>query len=277
VDQFRFRPRVARLEDRENPAVSPEQIFADLASVQADTQFISMLNEHPEYLTIGVYQPFVAGMLTFVTQRQRAASANLTEFYFALQSNVAANPALATTLAPSIQQVGQAVFQANTTATVAQLDLQYLYDALGIKPVPPVPPSPPTPNLTDDSGMSNTVPDITNSEFQTLPDGLKIRDVQVGTGEAVQAGGSVDVYYTGYLTDGTVFDSVRSPASPANFSLNGVIPGFAEGLIGMQPGGIRQIVIPPELGYGAAGQGTIPPNSTLIFEVKLISTTPPGG
>jgi hypothetical protein len=299
VDQFRFRPRVDGLEDRHTPAASPAQIFADLRTVQADAQFMTFFNQHPEYMVNGTYQPFVAGMLGIVVERERAAAARLGEFVTALQANVAANPALAPTLNPAIQQFGLAQFQASTTAAVAQLDLNYLFDALGIGPgrpssppvVPPVvpPPSPPAPTVppvtsvpADDAGMSDSFPDITNPAFRTLSNGLKIRDIQDGdpNGVEVQTGDEVEVYYTGWLaSDGTVFDSRRSPADPASFTVTtgpgGVIAGFAQGLVGMKPGGIRQLVIPPELGYGSTGQGSIPPDATLVFEIKLISVTSP--
>jgi FKBP-type peptidyl-prolyl cis-trans isomerase FkpA len=92
------------------------------------------------------------------------------------------------------------------------------------------------------------------------------------------------VFYTGWLTDAnaTVFDSARTENQPASFTVvaatpttPGVIEGFREGLIGMQPGGIRRLLIPPDLGYGAAGSPPrVPGNATLIFEVKLVKVTP---
>ena len=118
-------------------------------------------------------------------------------------------------------------------------------------------------------------------QFRTLPDGLKILDVQDGdpNGVAVKTGDEVQVYYTGWLTNGTVFDSRRSPANPASFTVTtgagGVIPGFAEGLVGMKPGGIRQLIIPPELAYGNNPPNGIPVDATLVFEVKLISVESP--
>jgi hypothetical protein len=128
-----------------------------------------------------------------------------------------------------------------------------------------------TTTVTDDSGMTNSLPPLTDPSWQAQADGLRIWDVQTGSGTAVTAGASVHAFYTGYLTDGTVFDSVRSPKTPAPFSLYGVIQGWQEGLIGMKPGGIRRLDIPAALAYGATGKGSIPPNAEIVFEIKLVS------
>ncbi len=103
---------------------------------------------------------------------------------------------------------------------------------------------------------------------------LRIEDIAVGTGEAVKAGDKVSVHYTGVLTDGTVFDSSRERGTPFPFTIGAgqVIQGWERGFIGMQVGGRRLLVIPPSLGYGATGFGSvIPPNATLIFDVELVS------
>jgi FKBP-type peptidyl-prolyl cis-trans isomerase len=89
----------------------------------------------------------------------------------------------------------------------------------------------------------------------------------------VSAGQSVVVHYTGWLEDGTQFDSSREFSEPLTFELGAgqVITGWDEGVAGMQVGGIRQIIIPPELGYGTVGAGNvIPPEATLIFQVELL-------
>ena len=92
-----------------------------------------------------------------------------------------------------------------------------------------------------------------------------------GTGKQPQATSVVKVHYTGKLVDGTVFDSSVERGEPIEFPLNQVIPGWTEGLQLMKEGGKSTLYIPANLGYGAQGvPGTIPPNSTLIFDVELI-------
>lgn len=104
--------------------------------------------------------------------------------------------------------------------------------------------------------------------------GLRYEDIKTGDGEtATGAGQTVSVHYTGWLEDNTKFDSSRDRNEPFSFPLDCkfVIPGWDEGVKGMQIGGIRRLVIPPELGYGAQGAGgAIPPNATLIFEIELL-------
>jgi peptidylprolyl isomerase len=100
--------------------------------------------------------------------------------------------------------------------------------------------------------------------------GLKIRDLKEGSGDPVRPYASVTVHYTGWLTDGTEFDSSKKNGQPITFSLSGVVKGWGDCIPGMKPGGIRKLGIPPELGYGPSRKGKIPPNSTLIFEVELI-------
>jgi FKBP-type peptidyl-prolyl cis-trans isomerase len=102
---------------------------------------------------------------------------------------------------------------------------------------------------------------------------LKIVDKTVGTGPAAKAGDMVTVDYTGWLTDGTKFDSSIDAGTPFQFTLGKgeVIPGWDQGVAGMQVGGVRTLTIPPDLAYGTQGAGgTIPSNATLVFEIKLL-------
>jgi FKBP-type peptidyl-prolyl cis-trans isomerase FkpA len=107
----------------------------------------------------------------------------------------------------------------------------------------------------------------------TTASGLKIEDVSVGSGDTAAKGQAVTVHYTGWLTDGTKFDSSKDRGDPFVFPLGGrrVIAGWDEGVQGMRVGGVRKLTIPPALGYGTRGAGgVIPPNATLVFEVELL-------
>ena len=111
------------------------------------------------------------------------------------------------------------------------------------------------------------------SGFNTTPSGLKIKEVEGGFGSVAKAGNQVSVHYTGWLEDGTKFDSSKDRNQPFRFPLGAghVIRGWDEGVAGMKVGGKRRLTIPSELGYGARGAGgVIPPNATLMFEVELL-------
>jgi len=109
----------------------------------------------------------------------------------------------------------------------------------------------------------------------TTASGLIIEELKVGTGAEAAAGQYVSVHYTGWLTDGSKFDSSKDRGDPFEFPLGAghVIRGWDEGVQGMKVGGSRKLTIPSDLGYGARGAGgVIPPNATLVFEVELLGT-----
>ena len=109
----------------------------------------------------------------------------------------------------------------------------------------------------------------------TTASGLIIEELKVGTGAEATAGQYVSVHYTGWLTDGTKFDSSKDRGDPFEFPLGAghVIRGWDEGVQGMKVGGSRKLTIPSDLGYGPRGAGgVIPPNATLVFEVELLGT-----
>ena len=113
----------------------------------------------------------------------------------------------------------------------------------------------------------------TKDGWTVTKSGLKYKDKKVGKGAEAKSGDTVTVHYKGWLDNGTVFDTSKKPGrEPFAFTLGGgqVIKGWDEGVAGMKVGGVRELVIPPDLGYGDMEMGTIPANSTLHFEVELL-------
>jgi len=106
---------------------------------------------------------------------------------------------------------------------------------------------------------------------KTLPSGLQYKVIKEGKGKSPQPTDAVVAHYQGTLIDGTEFDSSYKRGQPATFPVSGVIPGWTEALQLMKEGSKWQLFIPPHLAYGEQGNPRIPPNSTLIFEVELIS------
>ena len=130
---------------------------------------------------------------------------------------------------------------------------------------------------------SNTILDP--SEFNTYnsyqtSDRMLQQDIKVGAGASVVTGKKVAVLYKGWLTDGTVFDQTKTneqnEPQPFVFTpgTGQVIAGWEQGIIGMKVGGIRRLVLPPAAGYGNQTQGSIPPNSVLIFDIQLLEVEP---
>ena len=123
-------------------------------------------------------------------------------------------------------------------------------------------------------------PALSKKPAVTVPKGsapthLVVKDLIPGTGQTVQAGQTVTVNYVGVLyKGGKTFDSSWSRGQPATFSLTGLIKGWSHGMVGMKVGGRRELIIPPSLGYGPKGSPpTIPPNSSLVFVVDLLSVS----
>ncbi len=124
------------------------------------------------------------------------------------------------------------------------------------------------------ASADDQIPQAKEYVLITTPSGLQYEDLTEGTGAVAKAGDKVQVHYTGWLTNGTKFDSSLDRKSPFNFPLGGgrVIKGWDEGVAGMKVGGKRKLHIPPALGYGARGAGgVIPPNADLVFEVELLA------
>lgn len=137
-----------------------------------------------------------------------------------------------------------------------------------------------TSSTGETASSSVTQGTISSSEqYIQSPSGLRYLDIKTGTGPVAHAGQKVTVHYTGWLKGkfgiaGKKFDSSRDQNEPFKFVLGmgQVIPGWDEGVQGMKVGGIRKLIVPASLGYGARGAGDdIPPNATLIFEVELLA------
>lgn len=121
--------------------------------------------------------------------------------------------------------------------------------------------------------MSKEMPSVTAPEFRDIGEGLKMMDVEEGAGDPCPPGATITAHYAGWLiTNGARFDSsYLGKNKPLVYPLGELIPGWQRGLPGMKPGGIRRLIIPPDLGYGSRGSPpSIPGGATLVFEFKLL-------
>jgi len=151
----------------------------------------------------------------------------------------------------------------------------------GEAPAPPAPeplPAAPAPPAAPPSARQ--IPAfvaVAEGELTKTASGLQFKDWTVGTGETPSAGAMVQVEYSGWLTDGKLFDSSYKRADAFRFPLGKgkVIPGWDEGVASMKVGGKRRLVIPAELAYGSRERPNIPANSTLVFDVELLGIAPP--
>ena len=136
-----------------------------------------------------------------------------------------------------------------------------VYEVMLVDAQPAPPPSPDAPRK------------VAEEDYTVTESGLKYYDFKVGDGPEARQSQMAEIHYTGWLTDGTKFDSSLDYGNPMQLpvGVGGALPGLDEGILGMRVGGERQLVIPPQLAYGEAGEeGFIPPHATLIFEIELI-------
>ena len=282
----RFRLSLTSLEDRTVPSVTPEQLAGAIAQTNAAQEHLDQLIEK-QVQNFNVYM--VADLKTSlrkVTTDSLESARVLAEY----QNDVNVLAQSDSSLGGLVGRVAElrytagvnAVYATRLTAAVGGVAITGVTDPIPAgDPIPPTPlPAPPEPvapvlDVTTNSGTTGKLPDVTASTFRDLGTGVKVQEVSLGQGAAVTDGQDVNVFYTGFLKDGTVFDGNRDKGA-TTFNTGGVIQGFKQGLIGLQPGGVRNIFIPAALGYGAAGSGaSIPPNSDLVFEVKLLSASNP--
>ncbi|MFI5251501.1 MAG: FKBP-type peptidyl-prolyl cis-trans isomerase [Bacteroidota bacterium] len=146
-------------------------------------------------------------------------------------------------------------------------------DTTAATPTTPSTTNPPKDTIIKEASM-NYPGDSTQAQPTSTNSGLEYIDIIAGAGASPLKGQKVTVHYTGYLTDGKKFDSSVDRAQPFSFTIGvgQVIRGWDEGVLTMKIGGKRKLIIPPELGYGeeGAGNGLIPANATLIFDVQLL-------
>ena len=298
MDHLKTRLRVEGLEDRTTPAVSYQEALTIMNSVPATAAEVSEL-----YVTLN--DPRTTAEMKFIATRfQNMAAASqinqamLADFQTTLVSALPANPGLSGLL----NQVGTAMKQEQLNAFYAG----WMATGFGaVAPPPPTvppaaPPALPTPpedasaNAPPDippvtppsaelplaeipATLSTTIPDVNDPRWQTQANGLKIMDVARGTGPAVAVGNTITVNYRGWLaSNGTEFDSSqkagRTPLT-SQLATGQLIGGWVQGVPGMQAGTIRRLYIPSALAYGTSGQGNIPPNADLVFEIQMLSFT----
>jgi peptidylprolyl isomerase len=124
--------------------------------------------------------------------------------------------------------------------------------------------------------VQSAAPPAASANAQPPEKPMSSTDLKVGAGVTAKTGDKVSVHYVGTLENGTEFDSSRKRNQPFVFTLGQgqVIKGWDQGVVGMKVGGKRKLVIPPSLAYGERGRPSIPPNSTLVFEVELLAVNP---
>jgi hypothetical protein len=302
--EHRFRPTVYPLEVRDVPAasgVTPQQVFDARGFVLQTPGILGYFEDNLDVARAGGAGP----TLLAAADLNRGAAATLTGFLRDALEAAAANPAAAGTLNAVAGGAGVLIAQASANAAAAEA----LANRLGtFRPPPPQPPptgdgnnsvlvprpdqnpptsppvspttpvSPPTTPVppADGSSLTQTIPNVNSPSFTAVgTEGLRTQDVRVGEGALATSNSRVQVRYIGFLvSDGTSFDDNTGANDPLLTATLGPVPtviqGFAQGVTGMRVGGIRNIDIPSELGYGEQGTTGIPPNARLLFQVQLV-------
>ena len=274
--QFRFRTLEA-LEARENPAAlwqtGIQQARANEGLVKSISEYLVATNQtQANPFAPAVIAPAQRDYLAKAVDMSEAGADRLRTMRLSLQAKARANPAFLEQYLSWMRRWGGIEQQLKGIASVGR--------RVGAIVGTDFTPDTPTPTGPTDAGMTNKRPNLNSPNWVDQGNGLKIWDVKIGTGDVVAAGSNVQIFYTGWLTDedATKFDSRRSPQPPIDFDLEGLIQGWQQGIPGMREGGIRRLYIPAALAYGAEGRPNadppIPPNADLVFEIKVISTTP---
>lgn len=263
MQDLNFRLKVEGLDERCLPSVTPDMVNIALVHQAVVSEELLGVVEH-------LNDPKTAQTLVFLPThlRERANSSQtafniLADHLGSLQAQLAANPSQAATLNPLIGTIAMAEYQASINIVFAE------FYALAYGAPRRVPPPPP-PSIDNGVNFGNTgnLPfSLTDPSWQAATNGVRIWDVTTGTGGTLANGSQFSARYTGYLTDGTVFDS--GPLS-GTVGTN-LISGFSIGLVGLKVGGTRRIDIPPDQAYGANPPSGIPANARLVFEVTLNS------
>jgi peptidylprolyl isomerase len=175
-------------------------------------------------------------------------------------------------LTAALAGCGSSSGTASSASTAPPSSAQAATPPSSAAPAVQAPVSGPVPAVSGASDLSKE-PTIAPG-FGAPPSVLTDADLVAGTGPAASPTATVNVQYVGALyTTGQVFDASWAHGGPVSFSLDQVVPGFRDAIAGMKVGGRREVVIPPALGYGSQGNASIPPNSTLVFVIDLLSAS----
>jgi hypothetical protein len=307
MEPHRFRPHLTTLEAREVPSATPADVVSAAIYVQVAGNVLEVYADRLAGPLRSAELDQYKNVIPQVALAEGWAAQVLTEFQVAVENEIAADPANAAALLPLAAQATALRSQAVLGTAAADImgvsiGVPSVVPKLAAMSDPPAdPPAPgtnpangttpttdpgtnsgttptPTPTPTqplstsDDSGMSATIPALDDPHWQAMPDGLRVWDVVQGSGTPVQASSNITVFYTGWLkSDGTQFETDRG-SSPNTFALNGLIKGWQEALVGMEPGGLRRLDVPAALAYGSAGSPPkIPANADLVFEIKMLA------
>jgi hypothetical protein len=266
MDPRPFRPEIDGLESRLVPSVAPAEVVAAYTRTVMARDELLDLGTHLEKPRTSQHIGFLATHLPQVASASRIDTATLQAYRAELLADVTADPAA---LTPALQQFLQQLAGAQVQATLNGVLADFYGIGFGGRPI-----AGPGPTFGTDGGTvfgPSALPfSLSDPNFVAKSNGVKVWDVTAGNGAAITTGSTFTAKYTGYLTNGTVFDS--GTLNQTVLSTANLIPGFVTGLDGLKVGGTRRIFIPSAQGYGGQTKPGIPPNSDLVFEVQLLSS-----